>query len=466
MTPDGDVIDTWESPNTLCGAGLNYLVAAIAYAGVQDIYADIGATVSTITPIYGAIGGPTTNTTVATNTTNTTQTITPVSGTFPAIAVGSVVTGTGIPVGTTVSAYASSSITISAAATATGTPNLVFAPPAPLAISSSVFANSTVVTQAGDPPAAVVQSSLTYGNTTITSVDGTYNYASVTSGMLAISPSLPAGTTVVSATSTSAVLSNSPIESVYEYVTFLPVAMPGGLTANPYAGVGIGWAASAADFQTSTGYQATIGGASHTGTTVTYTVTSCPFSVGQYVTVSDINESGSTGSLNISGFVTATTTTSFTLKNTTTNSWVSGGVAINDYAYVSYIDQSAARYAVLSEAATNTSTAESVIFSPAVPGTSDTALYNELPTGTGRATAEAAAGSAASSNSLASFLWQFQFPLNSTGLDQVVSEAGVFLVADSGAGDGVMLNHALINPSAVWSNGTMLMLTVTIGLEP
>ena len=124
------------------------------------------------------------------------------------------------------------------------------------------------------------------------------------------------------------------------------------------------------------------------------------------------------------------------------------------------------RYVILSDAATGTSSSESVIFSPYTPTFTDTALYNELPTGTGRTTAEAAGGAQASSATPAQFLWQFQFPVNLSGSPIIASEAGVFLLADSGSGDGVMLNHALINPPAIWSSGTMLMLTVSIGMYP
>ena len=61
------------------------------------------------------------------NTTSGSTSVTPVSGTFPSsIGVGWTVVGTGIPSGTTVTAVSSGSLTLSAAATATGTPSVTF----------------------------------------------------------------------------------------------------------------------------------------------------------------------------------------------------------------------------------------------------------------------------------------------------------------------------------------------------
>ena len=468
FTSDGEPIGSWGSPNTLCNNGLTYLVNAIAYAGVQDIAAEIGATVSTITPLYGAIGGPTTSVVVQCNTFGTT-TITPVTGTFDSTTpINTVVTGTGIPIGTTVQGVASdgTSMTLSVATTTSGaTPSLTFVPPAPFAVNCAVNQYSTVITQTGDVPAAIVSSTLTLGNSTIVAASG--NYASVTSGMYAISPSLPDGTTVTTKTdSTHLVLSAAPLDSVVEYVTFLPAALPGGLTANVFGNVGIDWSVTAPDIATGNGYLVNITGTSSASGVVTYSVTSNPFLVGQYVTVSDITETGSNPySLNTAGPVVAITPTSFAIANTTTNTYVSGGSATNEQALVSYINPTA-RYLTITDAATNTSASESVIFAPYAPTTTDTALYNEFPTGTGRAVVEAAGGAQASSSTIAQFLWQFQFPLNSTGADITITEAGIFLLADAGRGDGVMLNHALVNPPAVWSNGSMMMLTVSIGLEP
>jgi len=477
FTPDGAPIGSWESPNTLCNNGLTYLVNAIAYAGVQDIAAEIGATVSTITPLYGAIGGPTTSTVVQCNT-NGTTTITPVTGTFdPTIPTNTVVTGTGIPIGTTVQGVASdgTSMTLSVVTTTSGTPSLTFVPPAPFAVNCAVNQYSTVLTQTLDPAISIVLSTFSYtgsGTTaTITAASGTFT--GVSAGCIVISPNLAVGTTVQSVTnSTQIVVVNSttpPVvnasSSTGDYVTFLPAALPGGATANVFGNLGIGWSTTAPDLATGNGYLVNITGTSRASGIVTYSVTSNPFNVGQYVTVSGITETVSTGTLNIAGKVVAITPTSFAIANTTTNTYVSGGSATNEQALVSYID-STARYAILSDAATNTSASESVIFSPYAPAVTDTALYNEFPTGTGRAVVEASGGAQASSSTIAQFLWQFQFPLNSTGTNMTITEAGIFLLADAGRGDGVMLNHALVNPPAVWANGSMMMLTVSIGLEP
>ena len=65
MTPDGEICGEWKSNNTLCIAGLNDLVGAIAYSAVEDVAANIGLQETPITPIYGAIGGATILTTTA-----------------------------------------------------------------------------------------------------------------------------------------------------------------------------------------------------------------------------------------------------------------------------------------------------------------------------------------------------------------------------------------------------------------
>ena len=310
---DGERVDEWESTNTGCILGLNDLVAVIAYQGAQDIADNIGATPSIMTPLYGAIGGPTAPAVINTSTDSTTTLVPPsgsVAGTFSSVSAGSVVLGTGIPAGTTVVSAAAdgSTISLSTNPTFTGSVALSFIPPAPFAVLSTVTSGSNTITQ-----------------------------------------------------------------------------QSGGVLTNPYLNVGIGWAATAVDLPS--------------GTTVSAVST--------------------------------------------------------DYATVT-----------LSNNATGTSTSESVMFSPYAPAATDTQLFNEFPTGTGRSVVAAVASAQGTSTSNPpTFTWQFQFPLNS-GSDITVTEVGVFTGATSTADSGNILNHALINPPAIWASGQMLMASITLSLTP
>ena len=371
---------TWRSTNTICNAGLNDLVGAIAYAGVQDIASNIGAVASPITPIYGAVGAPTTATSIMCNVTPTGI----AQGTvnfFSSLTTTSVASGTGVPAGATVTSIASdkSSITLSAAATATSstTPVTFTSGGASVTLNVVLTTGSTTVTPAlvGAFSGVVVNSTITGPGVPV----GTYVTAVATDGS-----SVTASATIT--TSTSAVLS---------FTLPAPIAVQSSVTSGSstlipvsgtYGNIGLGWVVvdqnSGLDIPS--------------GTTVT---------------------------------AISPTLTSITL----------------------------------SAPATGTNASESVLFAPALTDVSDTQLFNELPGGSGRTTAAAIASSPYTSIANAAFTWQFQFPVN-YGSEIDVTEVGVFLVADAGAGDGNLLNHAFINPPAVWGNGQMLMLTVSIGM--
>ncbi len=54
-------------------------------------------------------------------------------------------------------------------------------------------------------------------------------------------------------------------------------------------------------------------------------------------------------------------------------------------------------------------------------------------------------------------LLQFQFPANAA--DFVITEAGVFVLADSGTNDGDMLDHCVFSPAFTWSTGDTMTLS-------
>ena len=96
-----------------------------------------------------------------------------------------------------------------------------------------------------------------------------------------------------------------------------------------------------------------------------------------------------------------------------------------------------------------------------MPSSSDTSLQNEFD----RAPAVFAGSSQGTSIVTPKFTWQFQFPVNFSS-SFTITEAGTFLLASTvTGGGGDMLNHAFINPPAVWGNGQMMMLSVSIGMQ-
>jgi hypothetical protein len=130
---------------------------------------------------------------------------------------------------------------------------------------------------------------------------------------------------------------------------------------------------------------------------------------------------------------------------------------------VTAIDSTSSSYVILSTGSTGASTTNSIMFSPNLPSSSDTTLQSEIT----RAAAVYAGSSQGSYVTTPKFTWQFQFPVNLTTSPVTITEAGTFLLASpSTNGGGDMLNHAFINPPAVWGSGQMLMLSVSIGLQP
>jgi hypothetical protein len=391
-TPDGDVIDEWVSSNTACTAGLNALVGAIAYAGVQDIASDISALSSPITPIYGAIGGPSTTQTFSCATVSGNTTVTPqVAGTFSNSLLGSSLTDLyGYTTGLTVVSVASdgSSIVLSGVPTTTSSSTLVTFTSGVTTLATIFCAldstTSTVTPQVTNAFSGVSVGAVVSGSgfstigTTVTYVAADYSYVQVS-----VAPTVTSSSNNLVFALPGPVIANCNVISGNTSIS--------AVSGTPFTGVGVGWAVSDA----APGGQGII----PAGTTVS--------SVG-------------------SGFTSVT----------------------------------------LSAAPTGTYPTDSIVFSPSIPASSDVTLFNEFPTGTGRATAVAAANAPAGSSTNATFTWQFQFPINSTGSDIVVSEAGVFLLADEGAGDGALLNHTVLNPPATWGTGQMLTLSVSIGLSP
>jgi len=125
---------------------------------------------------------------------------------------------------------------------------------------------------------------------------------------------------------------------------------------------------------------------------------------------------------------------------------------------VTWIDPTST-FVALSNNAIGT-TSNYVAFSYALTSTSDVALISELE----RQPAVYAGSVHGSSITNPQFIWQFQFPINSTQT-YTITEAGVFTLATPASGSGDLLNHTFINPPVTWGVGQMLMLSVSIGLQ-
>ena len=388
-TPDGEVVGTWSSKNTACLAGLSALVGGIAYSGVQDIADTIGALPAIITPVYGAIGGPSTPVIVSSVTSAGNQTIAPqVVGTFSSTLAGATVADAYGYIAGTVSSVASdgSSVVLNAAPSTSISSDLVTFTPTvgpPVSIYCALDSTTTTVTpQVAGAFADVLVGSVISGSgittgTTVTAVGADSSYVQVDPSML---PAVSSTSNALTFTPPGPVVVNC------NFTTGSSLTPGTGAPAAPFSGVGVGWAV--ADSQ---------------------------------------------GIL--TGAVVASVDPSFTSVT-------------------------------LSPAPGSSYTGDSVIFSPGTPDPTDTSLYNEFPTGSGRTTAAAAASAPAGSSTNATFTWQFQFPINGTSSSIFVTEAGVFLLADAGKSDGNLLNHTLLNPAAEWASGQMLTLSVSIGLAP
>ena len=94
------------------------------------------------------------------------------------------------------------------------------------------------------------------------------------------------------------------------------------------------------------------------------------------------------------------------------------------------------------------------------PAVSDTRLKEEL----SRTTASASGFISAVGSNPGQAIWQFQFPINNSTNDYVLTEAGVFVLAGSAANSGDMLDHAAFNPTVTWPVGQSLVLSLQLSL--
>ena len=248
-TPSGDIVGEWTSSNTACYAGLDSLVSMIAYEGVQDIAATIGATSpAIITPIYGAIGGPSSSVSINSSTTSGNAVISPqLAGTFASTLVNATVTDADFYVssGTTVVSVASdgSSIVLSSTPTTTTSSDLLtFTPLSGSVVTQYCALDSTTTTVTPQvinafstvPVGSVVSGLGIPSGATVTVVGSDYSYVQVSSftlptvtsssNVLAFSPP---GPTVISCNVTSG------------SATITPNA--GG---TPFSNIGVGWSVS------------------------------------------------------------------------------------------------------------------------------------------------------------------------------------------------------------------------------
>jgi hypothetical protein len=94
------------------------------------------------------------------------------------------------------------------------------------------------------------------------------------------------------------------------------------------------------------------------------------------------------------------------------------------------------------------------------PSVADVQLVNELT----RVTATASGFAPALGSNPGQAVWQFQFPINNFGGDYTLSEAGVFVLAESTTNSGDLLDHAAFNPLATWPAGQSLVLSLQLSL--
>lgn len=94
------------------------------------------------------------------------------------------------------------------------------------------------------------------------------------------------------------------------------------------------------------------------------------------------------------------------------------------------------------------------------PALTDTQLVSEV----SRQTAATAASAPALGSNPGQVIWQFQFPINNSGADFTLTEAGVFMLATSATNSGDMLDHAVFTPAATWVAGQSLILSIQLSL--
>jgi len=96
------------------------------------------------------------------------------------------------------------------------------------------------------------------------------------------------------------------------------------------------------------------------------------------------------------------------------------------------------------------------------PATTDTQLVNEID----RQTVSASASAPALGSNPGQVIWQFQFPINNSGADISLTEAGIFVLASEETNSGDMFDHAAFNPVVTWFSGQSLVLSLQLSLYP
>ena len=94
------------------------------------------------------------------------------------------------------------------------------------------------------------------------------------------------------------------------------------------------------------------------------------------------------------------------------------------------------------------------------PAVTDTQLVNEI----GRATASASGYAPALGSNPGQSIWQFQFPINTSGTTYTLTEAGVFVLAQDITNDGDLFDHAAFNPTVQWPVGQFIVLSLQLSL--
>jgi hypothetical protein len=94
------------------------------------------------------------------------------------------------------------------------------------------------------------------------------------------------------------------------------------------------------------------------------------------------------------------------------------------------------------------------------PSVADVQLVNEIT----RTTATASGFVPALGANPGQTVWQFQFPINNSGADYSLTEAGVFVLAENVTNNGDLLDHAAFNPLATWPAGQSLILSLQLSL--
>jgi hypothetical protein len=94
------------------------------------------------------------------------------------------------------------------------------------------------------------------------------------------------------------------------------------------------------------------------------------------------------------------------------------------------------------------------------PALTDIQLINEV----ARVPASASGYVPALGSNPAQSVWQFQFPINNSGADFTITEAGVFVLSSAVTNYGDMFDHAAFAPTVDWAAGQSLVLSLQLSL--